>query len=168
MSETANYEWGKPDVGGSNGTWGTELNTVFDEIDADLAAAEATADAALPKAGGVLTGRVDAHSATMKRVDLGATTGATSCDLAEGQCFTLTPSGNTTLAFTNKPSGTFMYGVVFRITGGFGKITWPTGTVWANGSVPNLSTGSGIDLIAMVTDDNGVTWRAFVLGQAFA
>ena len=38
MPTTANYGWTTPTPGGSNGAWGTLLNTVFTEIDADLKA----------------------------------------------------------------------------------------------------------------------------------
>lgn len=38
MADTTNYAWTKPTVGGSDNTWGTTLNTAFDDIDADLKA----------------------------------------------------------------------------------------------------------------------------------
>jgi hypothetical protein len=164
---TTNYGWDLPTVGGANGTWGTELNTIFNEIDTDLAAVSAVASAALPKAGGVMAGRIDSKTATMARQDKGSISGATNFDLAVAQFFTFTPSALVTMTFTNKPSGTFAYGVVLAITNGLNKVTWPTTTKWAGGTPPTL-TASGIDLIGMITFDNGTIWHAFVLGQAFA
>lgn len=38
MSDTTNYGWTKPTVGGDDDTWGDELNTVIDSIDTDLKA----------------------------------------------------------------------------------------------------------------------------------
>jgi hypothetical protein len=43
---TTNYGWDVPTVGGDVGAWGTILNTVFDDIDTDLKAAEDKADEA--------------------------------------------------------------------------------------------------------------------------
>lgn len=46
MADTENFAWSKPTVGGSNNSWGTELNQVIDDIDADLQTVKDTADAA--------------------------------------------------------------------------------------------------------------------------
>ena len=46
MADTTNYGWTKPNVAGSNGTWGTLLNQAMDDIDADLKTVETAAGAA--------------------------------------------------------------------------------------------------------------------------
>lgn len=63
---TSNYGWVKPEVGGSSTTWGNKINAGLDNIDAavkarqtEAAAAQATANAALPKAGGTMAGAIN-------------------------------------------------------------------------------------------------------------
>lgn len=53
---TANYGWTKPSVGGDPDTWGGLLNTDLDGIDSTVFAVSGVANAALPKAGGTMTG----------------------------------------------------------------------------------------------------------------
>ena len=156
---TTNYSWDLPTVGGASGTWGTQLNTVFQDIDDDLFAVSGTASAALPKAGGVMTGRVDVHSGTLKLVAKGTINGAQSLDLSAANYFTMTINGATTLSLSNVPSGTFATGIILRIVnGGSATITWPASFKWPSGTAPTL-TSSGTDMLALITDDSGTTWR---------
>src|SRR5574340_21938 len=53
---TAHYNLTKPQIGGDPDTWGTLLNANFDAIDTQMSANNTLANAALPKAGGTLTG----------------------------------------------------------------------------------------------------------------
>ena len=55
---TTNYGLTKPEVGASEDTWGTKVNTDMDLIDTQMKASADVAAAALPKAGGTLTGDV--------------------------------------------------------------------------------------------------------------
>jgi hypothetical protein len=165
MATTTNYGWTKPTVSGDTGAWGTILNAALDAADASLKLIADIANAALAKAGGVMTGRVDLWTATTKRIDKGSISGAQNFDISLAQYFTLTVGAALQPSFTNVPAGTFATGVVFRMTNaGAFVITWPAAVKWVAGTAPTL-TAAGIDLIAFITDDNGVTWRGLVLGK---
>jgi hypothetical protein len=154
---TTNYAWGKPTVGASNGVWGTELNAALDEIDTDLAAAEATADAALPKAGGTLTGDLVHLTDSYTLVDLGNMTGAVEIDLSAGNFFYGTVTESTTISFANCPTG----GVFFLLeltNPGAASISWPGAVKWPGGTAPDF-TASGVDLLSGITRDAATTVR---------
>lgn len=161
-----NYEWDKPVVGADEGAWGDELNTILDSIDEDLKAVSDVADAALPAAGtAVQTGRLDTKTATMARVALGSVSGAVVIDVTEGQYLMLTIAGTTAISFENVPAGSFVTGIILRLTNaGAHTVSFPASVKWPAGASPEF-TSSGTDIVVMLTDDDGTTWRAMVAGK---
>ena len=179
MSKTAtpNFGWLVPDQGTENNVWGTDLATVFNNagapngIDQVVKAVQTTANAALPLAGGVMTGRTDQFTETVKRVDKGSVAGAQSLDLSTAQYFTITNSGaGLTLSFTNPPAtANAAFPLVIRMTnGGLGTgVSWPAGCKFPSGAAPVLSTAS-TDLLAFISDDAGTTYRLSMFAKALA
>jgi hypothetical protein len=165
MATTTNYSWTIPTVGGDTGAWGTIVNAAFVAADASLKLIADIANAALAKAGGIMTGRVDLWTATIKRIDKGSISGAQSFDISLAQYFTLTVGAALQPSFSNVPAGTFATGVVFRMTNaGAFVITWPASVKWAAGAAP-VFTAAGVDMVIFITDDNGVTWRGVVVAK---
>jgi hypothetical protein len=168
---TTVFEFVQPEVGASSNTWGGKLNDDLESIDTEVdaaqdaaAAAQATADDALPVAGGTMTGLASLFTSRTLVEALGNITTAQDLDLAGAQAFTATVTGAVTISFVNVPSsGTFVIGVVIRLTnGGAFAVTWPGSVQWASGTPPSL-TASGVDLVAMVSFDGGTSWIANAL-----
>jgi hypothetical protein len=89
--------------------------------------------------------------------------GASNIDLSTGNYFTRTISGATTLTVSNVPSaGTAASFILDLTNGGSAAITWWSGTKWAAGTAPTL-TSAGRDVLGFYTHDGGTTWNGLVL-----
>jgi len=161
---TDNYNWNLPDVAGDVGAWGALLNAIIGDdvtgIDAVLQAVSDVADAALPLAGGVLTGEVTVKTDKYDVVDSGNLTGAVTFDLSAARFFYGTVTGDvTSITFSNTPATGKAVFVVLEITnGGSQTITWPSSIKWPGNIEPTL-TSSGVDVLSFYTRDGGTTWR---------
>lgn len=160
MPSTDSRGWTIPTVDGSAGTWGDELNALFDdEIEADVDAIEATADAAMPKAGGDFTGEIGIKTEKYDLVAKGNLSGAESLDVSAGNFFHGTVTGDTTISFTNWPASHAAFVQLELTDGGAHTITWPTAVKWDGGTDPTLIT-DGVDLLTFYSRDGGTTIRA--------
>lgn len=159
MADTTNYGWTKPTVGGDTGAWGGILNTLFDDADGDLKAVDDVAAAALPVAGGTMTGPLVNKNDKYVLSNKGTMTGAVELDLADANFFYGTKSGAVTFTFSNPATSGQVSFFMLEITNGgsAGAITWPSGVKWPGGSV--ALTASGVDLLIFYTRDAGTTWR---------
>jgi hypothetical protein len=77
-------------------------------------------------------------------------------DLATGTTFSFTPSGATTVSFTNPPASGNAIGFSVEINGDGSAITWPDSVKWHGGAAPTRYAGK--ELYAFVTTDGGTTY----------
>ena len=154
-------------------------NSTFDGVDiatrdAILTSTTTTAGAALPKAGGTLSGTVDAADQILQRpvmkdyAETKVAMAAHAVDLSLGNVQTYTLSGAQTLTFTNPPATGSAGSFTLIVTNGASAtLTWPTSVDWAGGTAPTL-TAAGVDILTFLTVDGGVIWYGFAAGLAMA
>jgi len=130
--------------------------------------------AALPLAGGTLSGTVNAADQILQRpvmkdyAETKVAMAAHAVDLSLGNVQTYTLSGNQTLTFTNPPaSGSAGSFTLIVTNGGSATLTWPTSVDWAAATAPTL-TSSGVDVLTFLTVDGGTIWYGFAAGLAMA
>ncbi len=132
------------------------------------AAQGATADAALPKAGGTMTGILTAVGTRGTKIAPTISAGTYTLNLSSGDWFTATISAASTFALSNVAGSGLTSSFILDLTnGGAYTVTWFSGVKWAGGTAPTL-TASGRDVLGFFTDDGGTTWCGFVLGKAMA
>ncbi len=144
-TSTTNIALTKPDVGGSDGVWGTNLNADLDLLDAEVVKPRLIQNAPTFNVGGTTT-----------------------LDLSLARAFTATMSGATTFAFTNVPSATFVTRFYLKLVNGAAFTpTFPAAVSWLEGAVPTFQT-SGTDLIEFTTYDGGVTVLTRLVNGTYA
>jgi len=183
MAFTPNFQIEIPDVGADFDTWGGILNNAlgtggseeadppntFDQVMQDnadaAAAAQASADAALPKAGGAMSGRLDGLTSSVQLIDLGITggTNVVNMDLALANFFLSQPASGSgpTYTFINAPTVTNGVTIAFIsiVAGGLATIAWDPLIRFPNGVNPVLTPIAGAtDLVGFYSPDDGATW----------
>ena len=85
-----------------------------------------------------------------------AGSGTASLDLSTGTTFSFTPSGATTVSFTNPPASGNAIGFSVEINGDGSAITWPSSVKWHEAIAPTATASK--ELYALVTTDGGTTY----------
>ena len=172
MAVPATGRWAATSVGDGtvSDTEFTYINSLTSNAQTQITDNTTLANTMLPKAGGTMTGEINAADQLITRPvlkDYGETKvamAAHAVDLSLGNVQTYTLSGNQTLTFTNPPaSGTSGSFTLLVTNGGSATLTWPTSVDWAGGTAPTL-TASGIDAMVFTTIDGGTIWYGFAAG----
>ena len=140
----------------------------------DVTTTTNTSGAALPKAGGTMTGALQRSDQLVQRPvlkDYGETKvamAAHAVDLTLGNVQTYTLSGGQTLTFTNPPaSGTAGSFTLIITNGGSATLTFPSSVDWPAATAPTL-TASGVDVLTFTTCDGGTIWYGIASGIGMA
>ena len=138
------------------------------------AAQGVTADAALPKAGGAMTGAITTNS-TFDGRDVA--TDGTKLDGIEAAA-DVTDATNVTAAGALMDSELTTFGAVtsgrsvsfvLEVTaGGTHTLTWPGTVDWAGGSAPDAPASGVKNIYVFITRDGGTNWYGFLSGAAMA
>ena len=157
---TTNYNWTLPTVGSSTGTWGTTLNALFQFIDDQMLTTNTIAAAALPVAGGTMTGPVKVLEVNDTVVNKGTSvSGAVTLDLETGNVFYGTMDGSiTSVEVTNPPASGTGFFVILELTNAGFNISWGSEHTyeWPGGSAPT-PTATGKDTYVLYSYDGGTT-----------
>lgn len=161
MPDTDKFSWPMPTPGGASGVWGTQLNALFDDhIEETVDGIKTTADGALQRSGGVMSGQVEILTERVATVDKGNMSGTVTIDLSAGNFQYGTVTGTTTFAFSNWPaSGKALFVVLEIQNGGAFTVTWPAAVRWDQNAAPTLQ-ATGRDVIVLYSRDGGTTIRA--------
>ena len=87
-------------------------------------------------------------------------------DLSTGTTFSFTPSGATTVSFTNPPASGIAVGFSVEINGDGSAITWPTSVKWPSGVAPTATASK--EVYAFVTTDGGTSYYGKLAGSDIA
>jgi len=77
-------------------------------------------------------------------------------ELSTGSYFQFTPSGATTVSFTNAPASGKAVGFAVEINGDGSAVTWPSSVKWHGGVAPTATASK--EVYAFVTTDGGTTY----------
>ena len=84
-------------------------------------------------------------------------------DLSTGHTFSFTPSGATTVSFTNPPASGLAVGFAVEIIGDGSAITWPSSVKWHLATAPTATATK--EVYTFITTDGGTTYYGKKAGE---
>ena len=97
-------------------------------------------------------------------------TGATTLNLANGNVFNITLTGNATFTFSGATSGqacSFSLYLRQNATGGR-TVTWPGSVRWSGGAPTLTTSANAVDILVFESLDGGTTWFGSLVGANFS
>jgi hypothetical protein len=91
------------------------------------------------------------ETCTRQAPNQSASSGTVTLNYSLGDFFKVTASGNISIALSNLVSGKVCSLTLLCVNFGAYTITWPSGTKWAGGIAPALTT-SGVDALSFMKD----------------
>jgi len=152
------------------------INTLASNAQTQITNTVTVANAALPKAGGTMTGTIACADQLVARPELKdysetkvalSAAATVDIDLTTGNVFALTADQNTTFTFSDpSPTGkSCAFTLVWTQDASDRTISWPASVDWAGGSAPDVTSGSAnIDIYTFFTLDAGTIWYGFQAG----
>ena len=153
------------------------INTLASNAQTQISNTVTVANAALPKAGGTMSGETIFADELATRPEIkdyaetvnviGGTGGGTqSIDISLGNVVTATQdTGATTYTFDNPSATGKACSFTLILTNGASNsgTVWPGSVDWASSTAPTLTT-SGVDVLGFLTVDGGTIWYGFAGG----
>ena len=159
------------------GVWeGTAVADAYVATASTWNGAVTTANAALPKSGGTMSGAIQMADLDIQKPNFKdysetkqGVAGAASVDLdmVNGNVITVTGDANTTFTFSNpSPSGkSCAFTLIWTQGSSDYTITWPASVDWPAATAPDVTSGAGkVDVYTFFTFDAGTIWYGFQAG----
>lgn len=137
-------------------------------VTAATAAGVAMLDAANAAAQAALIGAATQYDPLSTVASSGA---SSSASVASAGVLDITLTGNCSISLSGAVSGQ-SWGITMILrqdATGSRTVSWPSGTKWAAGAAPTLSTAANsIDIVSLFSVNGGTTWFGALCGKAFA
>ena len=97
-------------------------------------------------------------------------TGAVTLNLANGNVFNVTLTGNATFTFSGATAGrACSFGLYLRQNATGGRtVTWPASVKWSGGAPTLTTNANAIDILVFESIDGGTTWFGSLVGANFS